>query len=149
MGCSAGSWPKLDATNAKSRIAGLISFPHKRLDSFSVHFGDIEHALRVDRHEVGQLQDVGSAPTTYHLTILIEMKDLVDLAFGNQQLLARDQQSVGIPEPRPDRQATPFRVENLHAIVSAVGYINMIARIDGQAVGHLKLTWLAAFASPL
>src|ERR1700687_4517771 len=120
MGCSAGSWHKaeLKATNSSSVV--LISLALELLHAFSVHFRDVQSSFGIDCHEVGQLQHIRPTPARNHLTVRIEVKNLMALAFRNQQLSAGNQKAVRISEAGPDRQAFPIRIENLYAIVTSI-----------------------------
>src|SRR5262245_21356333 len=133
-----GVWANPPIAAAISRIAYLAQLEF--LDTLSIHLRDIEYAPLVDGHEVGQLEDVRAAPAINHLTTGVDMKNLVDFAFGDQQFVAVHEQAVRIAEARPDGQPLAAGVEDLHAVVAPVGDVDVVICIDRQAVAELELT---------
>src|SRR6185295_1169362 len=63
----------------------------KHLHPLAIHFRHVECAAGIEGHEVGELQGVRGAPTGGDAAVFeTEVKDLVDISFASEQLIAND-----------------------------------------------------------
>ena len=96
----------------------------------------------------GNSSDCGSPQLAVILPSEVEMKDLVDVAFGGEELVADDQQAERIAEAAPVGQMLALGIEDLHALVAAVGDVNAVLLVDRQAVGGGELAGFFPLLAP-
>src|SRR3954462_8364534 len=90
------------------------------------------------------------APTGDDFSITqVEMEDLVDIAFADEQFLADNQEPERIAKAGPIRDMLSAIVENLHALIAAISDIDSIVRINRQAVCRRKFARRLSFFAPL
>src|SRR5207244_1315339 len=86
--------------NARSSYSPLLGLKH--LHPLPVHLADKQRPFRIHRHEVRQEQRLWIAPTRDNAAVgQVEVKNLVDVAFAGQQLVADDEQAERIAEAAP------------------------------------------------
>jgi hypothetical protein len=78
-----------------------------------------------------------------------EMKNLVHVSFGDQQLFVLYEKPKGIPKARPLGKKDSCRIENLHAIIAAIGNVEAILSIDRKSVRRAEFARGFAFLTPL
>ncbi len=96
-----------------------------------------------------QLELSRFAPLGQDFPVLVEMSDFVDVAIGDEQLLADDQQAEWIPESGPDGEQLSVRLKHLYTVIAPVCNVDAIVLIDSQTVRGLEFTLAAPLAAPL
>src|SRR5262249_10134132 len=141
---------------------------HVLLDVLRADFGTVDVAQRIGRNTLGATSNGGAwrrggnegryrtipgaadpngtlPPRIVPVTLLIGR-----LGVGHiQDILLVDIDSAGPAELLPFSEEIAFLIENLDAVVTAVGHEKTSFGVESEGVGHFKLPWSGSVSAPL
>jgi len=119
------------------------------LYTLAIDFGDVEPPFGVGCHQMRKLEGRGIAPLGQGFPrIQRKMRHAVCVAIGDQQLVAYHMNAKRITEAGPGGKKVAPGIEDLDAMVVAVGNVDAVAGVDSEGVGSCELACPFAVLAP-